>query len=131
MSFQLGGELRIKIADVTCCVLCSALLHIFWLRKGCFTDAASLVLLSDVIFQGKVASKGLFAKLTDSALLLVFNCQILPLFHQGVVISFDFVLGHHVNPQIAFFLKTTSTFITAIFGSRIVFLLVCFELAQF
>ena len=129
MSLQLGGELRIKIADVTCCVLCSALLHIFGLRKGCFTDAASLVLLSDVIFQGKVASKGLFAKLTDSALLLVFNCQILPLFHQGVVISF--VLGHHVNPQNAFFFKTTSTFITAIFRGRIVFILVCVKLSQF
>ena len=64
MSLQLGGELRIKIADFTCCVLCSALLHIFGLRKGCFTDAASLVLLSDVIFQGKVASKRLFATLT-------------------------------------------------------------------
>ena len=106
MSLQLGGELRIKIADFTCCVLCSALLHIFGLRKGCFTDAASLVLLSDVIFQGKVASKGLFAKLTDSHFLLVFKSQILPLFHQDVVSSF--VLGHHVNPQIAFFLKTTS-----------------------
>ena len=79
MSLQLGGELRIKIADFTCCVLCSALLHIFGLRKGCFTDAASLVLLSDVIFQGKVASKGLFAKLTDSHFLLVFKSQILPL----------------------------------------------------
>ena len=76
---------------------------------------ASLVLLSDVIFQGKVASKGLFAKLTDSHFLLVSKSQILPLFHQDVVSSF--VLGHHVNPQIAFFLKTTSTFITVIFGS--------------
>ena len=50
MSLQLGGELRIKIADFTCCVLCSTLLHLFGLRKDCFTDAASLVLLSDVIF---------------------------------------------------------------------------------
>ena len=129
MSLQLGGELRIKIADFTCCVFCSALLHIFGLRKGCFTDAASLVLLSDVIFQGKVASKGLFAKLTDSPFLLVFNSQILPLSHQDVVISF--VLGHHVNPQIAFFVKTTYTSITAIFRGRIVFLLVCFEFTQF